>query len=92
VFVRALTAHYGRRPIIYTAPDFYDDNELWRVPGVDFWLRSVAAPVGERYPGQPWTFWQYSSTGLVQGIPGRVDLNVFAGNAQAWAGFASGRR
>ncbi|MEI6097812.1 MAG: GH25 family lysozyme [Alphaproteobacteria bacterium] len=92
VFVNVVAGHYGRRPILYTAPDFYDDNELWRLSGVDFWLRSVAAPVSQRYPGRPWMFWQYSGTGLVQGIPGKVDLNVFGGSAQDWVAFAGGRR
>jgi len=92
VFVAAVAAHYGQRPILYTAPDIYHDAELWRVQGVDFWLRSVAAPVSARYPGRNWTFWQYSGTGSVQGIPGKVDLNVFAGTGQAWAAFAGGGR
>lgn len=85
VFLTAIARHYGKRPILYTAPDFYDDNELWRLQGVDFWLRSVAAPVGVRYPGRPWTFWQYSGTGLVPGFVGKVDLNAFYGSRQAWA-------
>lgn len=89
VFLSAIARHYGRRPILYTAPDFYDDNQLWRLSGVDFWLRSVAAPVGQRYPGRPWRFWQYSGTGQVQGLPGKVDLNVFAGSAQDWAAFVA---
>ena len=92
VFLNAVGQHYGKRPIVYTAPDFYDDNELWRLTGVDFWLRSVAVPVSQRYPGRVWTFWQYSGTGLVPGIAGKVDLNVFGGTAQDWANFAGGRR
>ena len=28
---QALTAYYGKRPVIYTTVDFYRDNELWRL-------------------------------------------------------------
>jgi len=85
VFLNAVRRHYGQQPILYVTPDFYDDNDMGRLTGVTFWLRSVAAPVRDRYPGQDWTFWQYSGTGSVPGIAGDVDLNVFNGSAQQWA-------
>lgn len=89
VFLNAVRRHYGQQPILYVTPDFYDDNDMGRLTGVTFWLRSVAAPVRERYPGQAWTFWQYSGTGSVPGIAGDVDLNVFNGSAQQWAAWVS---
>ena len=89
VFVDAVTRHYGKRPILYTTPDFFHDNDLGRLTGVTFWLRSVAAPMNTTYPGQTWTFWQYSGTGSVPGIAGKVDLNAFAGSAQDWAQFVA---
>ena len=47
IFLAALTAYYGRRPVIYTTVDFYRDNELWRLDDYPFWLRSVAGhPLG----------------------------------------------
>lgn len=84
IFLDMLERHYGQRPIIYTTPDFYDRNEMWRLGSYDFWLRAVTAHPQERYAGRHWTFWQYSGTGLVPGIGGRVDLNVFAGSADDW--------
>lgn len=84
IFIAALQSHYGQRPILYTAIDFFQDNELWRVQGADFWLRSVAAHPSDLYAGQKWTFWQYSGTGQVPGIAGKVDLNAFAGTARDW--------
>ena len=44
------------------------------------------------YDGENWSFWQYTSTGLVPGIAGRVDINVFAGSKQAWAGWLAARQ
>lgn len=84
IFLRAVTAHYGQPPILYTSIDFFEDNQMWRVEGADFWLRAVAKHPADLYDGHPWTFWQYTSTGLVPGIPGKVDINVFAGSEKNW--------
>ena len=46
VFMDKLERHYGQRPIIYTAPDFYRDNLRGAFLDYPFWLRAVArAPV-----------------------------------------------
>jgi lysozyme len=91
VIIDMMTRHYGTAPILYVTVDFFEDNEMWRLQGVDFWLRSVSAHPSDRYPGQHWTFWQYSSTGLVPGIPGKTDLNVFAGTREGWADWLAAR-
>ncbi|MBO9474561.1 glycoside hydrolase family 25 protein [Shimia sp. R10_1] len=83
-FLDMLEAHYGRRPIIYTTVDFHRDTGIGALAGTEFWLRSVAAHPQKTYPGARWTFWQYSGTGLVPGIEGEVDLNVFRGSPEAW--------
>ncbi|MES2913720.1 MAG: GH25 family lysozyme [Pseudomonadota bacterium] len=85
IFLDILERHYGQRPLIYTTVDFFEDTELWRLSGVEFWLRSVADHPSGVYDGKAWSFWQYTSTGLVPGTAGLVDLNVFAGSRQAWA-------
>lgn len=82
--IRLLTRHYGTAPILYTTVDFFEDNALWQLGGAEFWLRSVAAHPSDRYPGQHWRFWQYSSTGRVPGIAGQVDMNAFAGSRADW--------
>ena len=80
VFLQKLQRHYGKRPVVYTTVDFYRDNELWRLDGYPFWLRSVAGHPSEVYPGQRWNFWQYTGTGVVDGIDGPTDLNAFSGS------------
>ena len=84
-FLRIVGNHDGQRPLIYTTVDFWRDNELWRLGPYPFWLRSVAAHPDDLYDGRHWTFWQYTSTGLVPGIGGKVDINVFDGSATDWA-------
>ena len=90
LFLQSLTVYYGKRPIIYTTVDFYHDNDLGRVQGFNFWLRSVAGHPEEIYPDQRWAFWQYTGTGMVGGVDGPTDINVFAGTRSQWTAFAYG--
>jgi lysozyme len=91
VFMDKLERHYGKRPVIYTAPDFYADNLEGEFLNYPFWLRSVAAHPSKRYPGRKWLFWQYSGSGLSHGVDGRIDLNVFHGSGDQWMGWSSAR-
>lgn len=91
IFLDIVGRHYGQRPIIYTNVAFWEDNGFDRITDEEFWLRSTAGHLSETYPGADWVFWQYSGTGLVPGIGGRVDLNVFAGSVPSWRAWL-GRR
>lgn len=91
-FTAIVERQYGTRPVIYTTPDFYADNDLGALRGYDFWLRSVAAPPSEAYPQERWTFWQYTGSGVVPGVGGVVDLNAFAGTPAQWKSWLLRRR
>ncbi len=84
IFLQMIERHYGRKPIIYTSVDFYEDNGLHHFHGYPWWLRSVAAHPIERYAGRPFLFWQYTGTGVIPGIEGDADINVFHGSASQW--------
>jgi lysozyme len=84
VFSQRLERHYGQRPIIYTAPDFYEDNLQGAFTDHPFWLRAVAEHPSRVYPGRDWVFWQYSGSGLSGGVDGKIDLNVFHGDEATW--------
>ena len=84
VFIEKVERHYGKKPIIYTSPDFYEDNLQGAFTDYPFWLRSVAAHPSKVYPGRRWVFWQYSGSGLSHGVEGRIDLNTFYGSADDW--------
>ncbi|RUT90078.1 muramidase [Mesorhizobium sp. M7A.T.Ca.US.000.02.2.1] len=92
VFMDKLERHYGQRPIIYTAPDFYRDNLRGEFLDYPFWLRAVAQHPSKVYPGRKWLFWQYSGSGLSHGVTGRIDLNVFHGDERQWRAWAGGRQ
>jgi lysozyme len=84
VFMDRLERHYGQRPIIYTAPDFYKDHLQGAFQDYPFWLRAVAQHPSRVYPNRKWVFWQYSGSGLSQGVNGKIDLNVFNGTEDGW--------
>jgi GH25 family lysozyme M1 (1,4-beta-N-acetylmuramidase) len=70
----------GQPPIIYSTADWwrsctgdtrvFDSDPLWIAAP-----RATPAPLPSGW--QDWTFWQYSSTALVPGITGRVDVSYF---------------
>lgn len=87
VMLEAMERHTGKLPIIYTDMNFHRDVlEDVYLPHT-FWLRSTAAEPHERYKNRPWTFWQYTQTGVVRGIKGEVDRNVFYGSQNDWLMF-----
>ncbi|KIC92066.1 glycoside hydrolase family 25 protein [Flavihumibacter sp. ZG627] len=83
-FLNRLEAHYGVKPIIYTNVEFYnkflkgdfDNYPLW----VAHYLRKDRPRIARN-----WAFWQYSETGNVNGIRGKVDFNVFNGDSTDFA-------
>ena len=90
-WLRIVEAHYGQKPIIYTTPRFYEEYKLARFKGYEYWLRTTAKTPRQAYPGQSWRFWQYSMTGLIDGIEGEVDLNPFNGNRAEWTAWLAAR-
>lgn len=83
-FMQRIEAHYGKRPIIYTSVDFHRENLDGAFQNYHFWVRAVAQHPSEIYPDRRWAFWQYTSTGVVPGIRGGTDINVFAGTQKNW--------
>lgn len=84
VFLQAVEKYYGKKPIIYTSIDFFEDNGLSAFRDYPYWLRSVAGHPTERYGSHPFSFWQYTGTGVIPGIKGNSDINVFNGNVGTW--------
>jgi GH25 family lysozyme M1 (1,4-beta-N-acetylmuramidase) len=79
----------GARGVIYTSPTFWQNamgDTTWfaangyRSLWVAHWTGGGPASVpGGNWGGSGWTFWQYTSSGVVPGISGRVDLDRFNG-------------
>lgn len=89
-FMRIVERHYGTKLVIYTTPDFWHRNDVARLKR-DFWLRSTAKHVEKRYNTRDWRFWQYTSTGVLEGISKEVDLNCFNGSQVQWSRWRKAR-
>jgi len=86
-FLAAMGAFYGKKPMVYTTVDFHREVLTGTLDDYPFWLRSVAGFPTKRYGNRPWAFWQYTATGSVPGVRGKVDRNAFAGNEKQWQDF-----
>ena len=84
ILLDAMQAHTGKRPIIYTDPVFHREVLQGEFPEYHFWLRSVAAEPGRIYGERPYAFWQFTTTGKVPGVAGKVDRNSFNGTEDDW--------
>ncbi len=79
----------GVHAVIYVSPTFWKnymgDTTWFSLNGYDvLWVAhwtSASGPTvpGVNWGGDGWTFWQYTSDGVVPGISGRVDLNRYNG-------------
>lgn len=83
-----LEATYGKPALLYVTPEFFDAYRQ-ALPARPLWRRSILHAPDSR---AAWTLWQYHNRARVAGIVGPVDLNVFAGDAAAFARWRDGRR
>lgn len=89
-FLRIIEKHYGKRPMIYTSVDFHRDRLVGAFQNYRFWVRSVAGHPSLKYdPSRAYSVWQHTSTGASPGVRGKVDLNVYMGDATSWRRFAA---
>lgn len=81
----------GVKATIYTSPNFWVShmgNSRWFADnGHRLWIAHYGvdqpAVPAENWGGRGWTIWQYSKTGSVSGISGKVDLDLYAGTSLA---------
>lgn len=85
VFIRIVEEHYSQRMIIYVLEDFYNDFLIGEFPDNHYWFRGVYRKPKTDH-GQEWTFWQHSNRGRMDGVDGFIDLNVYKGSEEEFAG------
>jgi lysozyme len=83
----------GRQPILYLAPDFWNDNSPdLALASYPLWLADYASQPTLPNGWSAWTFWQHSETGSVPGVSNAVDLDLFNGTVaqlREWVGLAT---
>jgi lysozyme len=82
-WLETVEGYYHVKPIIYTNVDFYN-----RCLGSDFdqyplWVAHYYQPQ-QPHIDREWSFWQHSDEGRVNGIPSKVDFDVFEGDSTAF--------
>ncbi|MCW3086699.1 MAG: glycoside hydrolase family 25 protein [Sediminibacterium sp.] len=85
-WLAVVEAHYGVRPLVYTYADFYEKNLGKEFDQYPLWVAHYLEPGAPRV-SRPWTLWQHSELGRVNGIRTTVDCNVFNGDSLAWRNF-----
>ncbi len=80
VWLRCVEQMTGRRPLVYTGPGFAASAHLDRHPELadyELWIAhyTTAAEPMRCPPWSDWFAWQYTGSGRVDGVDGRVDLS-----------------
>lgn len=85
-FLARVHERTGVKAMIYTSPSFwrsaFNDTRWFADNGysmlwVAHWGVTSPSLPASNWGGKSWTFWQYTSSGTVPGISGRVDLNRY---------------
>lgn len=90
VWLERVERRLGRKPIVYTNRTSWaqtGDTLSFARRGHALWVANwdVSAPLvpADNWAGESWTIWQYTSSGSVPGIAGRVDRNWLRGGFEA---------
>lgn len=70
----------GCKPIIYTSPHFWAEEDRGGIGGYKLWLADYAKNPTMPNGWDNWTFWQHTQNGKITGINSLVDLSIFAGD------------
>ncbi len=97
-WLQTVEKEIGRRPIIYTNPNFWKNfmSETEEFTNYSLWLANydVVKPTipANNWGGKDYTIWQNSQKGAVNGISGDVDRNRFNGSLEQLIAFVNSTR
>jgi GH25 family lysozyme M1 (1,4-beta-N-acetylmuramidase) len=90
IWLKRVERRLGRKPIVYTNASSWGqtgDTLSFASRGHRLWVANwnVRTPIvpADDWAGESWTIWQYTSSGSVPGISGRVDRNWLRGGFEA---------
>ncbi len=69
--------YYQARPMIYTNPHFYKKYIAGHFDGYPLWIADYSSKSLTTYDPKRLYIWQHSQDGRIDGVAGRVDVNVF---------------
>lgn len=77
VFMRLCKAHYGVYPMVYSGQNVYNEYLAPRFNKFHLMLGKYNGKKPVIQGAGHYTVWQYSETGTIKGISGKVDLSCF---------------
>lgn len=77
-YANKIEDHYGVKPIFYVNKKTYELYIRDNFKDYIIWY----AVYGSEPPIDTWTIWQYTDSGVLNGIEGPVDFNIFKGNKE----------
>lgn len=77
-WINVVESHYGVKPILYSGENYYTTHLQKWFPDHILWIANYNFFVEEIKP--EWHFWQFSEKGIIDGIDGKVDVNIYNGS------------
>ncbi len=93
-FVSTVAAQTGRKPMIYSYPNFWKNQmaNTTAFTSYPLWIANYTGTSSPTYPlpggWAQYTFWQYTSSASVPGISGNVDLSRYCCDSASLGGLA----
>jgi len=81
IWLDIVQKHYGKKPIIYTNPNFYKKFIKGNFEDYPLWMADYSKETLKGYGSSLW-FWQHNQKGWCEGVKGTVDYNVFLGSEE----------
>ncbi|HMX39200.1 MAG TPA: GH25 family lysozyme [Saprospiraceae bacterium] len=79
IWLQMVEEHLGVRPIIYSNQHFYEQYLAGHFDHYPLWIARYSEEQPCLDSGKEWCIWQYSNKGCIEGIPAKVDVNIFPG-------------
>lgn len=81
IFLDIIEGHYGVKPIIYTAPNWWNAHNTSEFGNYPLWIADLDVPRPRLPKGwDSWTIWQSQQNQSIAGIQKDVDINLFNGS------------
>jgi len=93
ILLQTINQKYARKPIIYTSLSFWKAyTSFGSFADYPLWVSQTNTSQPSTLPADwsRWTFWQFSQSGTVDGIPESVDINTFNGSKEQLVAYSRG--
>ena len=79
-FIQKVTQHYGKKPLLYTFHNFYNRHFVGLFPDYHWMIARYRNDEPTLNDGKQYIIWQYTQSGRLGGIRGKVDRSQLMSN------------